>query len=375
MKSNTMQRLLASTLMLAAASAQGFLYLPATLSPDTTELSTYNLRPFMQTNARVQMFFSATETGSSSFTANAISMRYDGPIPQVGAPGPFTVQRLRVHIGASAVDQPTATFSTNLTQPLTTVYDAPFSYLPDPGSAFPHPWAVPGTSLRIPFQAPVSVAIPAGGWFVVEIQMEGNNIANFGFSHAIVDGHTAPGGAAGGTATSFGQGCSASVGAPGASIGSTGVHAPGAAHFVSGQHLGANSLALLLLSGSNTTSQLGALPWNLPGTACDLYTDLDLNFVMFTDANGAIAPNQQMGAISVPANTAFNGVNIYEQFASLVAGANAWDIVLSDARAITLGTFTTPAMGVYSVSHGSNASAGVGDKVEAFGYALRVETN
>lgn len=371
-----MQRLLASALFLCATlSAQGFLYLPATLPTNSVELGSYNLRPFMQTNSRVQMFFSATETGSSAFTANAISLRYDGPIPQVGAPGPFTVQRLRVHVGTTTVARPDATFGTNLTQPLTTVHDGVFSYLPDPGSAFPHPWAVPGTSLRIPFSAPVNIVVPSGGWFVVDLQMEGNNIANFGFSHAIVDGHLTTGGVADGSASNFGQGCGVSATAPAATIGSTGVHAPGAAHFVNGQNLGANSFAILLLSGSNTTSQVGPLPWNLPGTGCDLYTDLELSFVMFPDANGSIAPNQQMGAISVPANPAFNGVPIYEQFAAIVPGANAWDLVLSDARAIVLGSFTTPTTGVYAVSHGGDANAGVGDKVEAFGYALRVETN
>lgn len=371
-----MQRFLAPALFLCATiPAQSFLYLPASLPTNTVELGSYSLRPFMQTNSRVQMFFSATETGSGAFVANAISLRYDGPIPQVGAPGPFTVQRLRVHVGTSAVARPDANFGTNLTQPLTTVYDGVFSYLPDPGSAFPHPWAAPGNSLRIPFSAPVQIAVPSGGWFVVDVQMEGNNIANFGFSHAIVDGHTTTGGVVDGSAVSFGQGCSVSPNAPAATLGTTGVHAPGAAHFVNGQNLGANTIALLLLSGSNTTSQFGTLPWNLPSTNCDLYTDLDLNFVMFTDANGSIAPNQQMGAIPVPANPAFNGVPIYEQFASIVPGANAWDIVLSNARAITLGAFTTPAMGIYTVSHGGDANAGVGDKVEPFGYALRVETN
>lgn len=371
-----MQRSLAVFSLLASlAGAQSFLHLPASTSPNFVELSSYNLRPFMQTNSRVQMFFGATETGSSSFTASALSLRYDGPIPQVGAPGPFTVQRLRVHVGATSVAQPDASFGSNLTQPLTTVFDNTFSYLPDPGSAFPHPWAAPGNSLRIPFSTPINVTIPVGGFFVVDLQMEGNNIANFGFSHAIVDGFMASGGAVNGTAVNFGQGCGIDVNAPAATMTTTGTHAPGAAHFVSGQNLGANTLALAILSGSNTTSQVGALPWNLPTTSCNLYTDLDLNFVMFTDAQGAIAPNQQMGAISVPANPAFSGVTIYEQIVSLVPGANPFDLVLSDARAITLGSFTPPSIGVYTVSHGADANAAIADRVEPFGYAVRLEVN
>ncbi len=371
-----MQRSLTAVLLLAnLACAQNFLYLPASLSPNTVELPSYNLRPFMQTNSRVQMFFSAAETGSSSFTASALSLRYDGPIPQVGAPGPFTVQRLRVGVGATAVGQPSASFGSNLSQPLVPVFDSAFSYMPDPGSAFPHPWAAPANSMRIPFSAPANIVIPVGGWLVVDVQMEGNNIANFGFSHAIVDGFTGTGGAVNGTATSFGQGCSVTNGGPTATMTTTGTHAPGAAHFVSGQNLGASTLALAILSGSNTTSQFGALPWNLPATGCNLYTDLDLSFVMFTDAAGAIAPNQQMGAISVPANSAFSGVTIYEQLVAIVPGANPFDLVLSDARAITLGSFTPPSIGVYSVSHGADANATFADRVEPFGYAARLEVN
>lgn len=371
-----MQRQLLPILLLTAAgAAQNYLYLPASRSPNVVELGSYNLRPFMQTNSRVQMFFDATEAGSSQFTANALSLRYDGPIPQVGHPGPFTVQRLRVHVGTTQVAQPTASFGSNLTQSLTTVYDGVFTYLPDPGSAFPHPWEVPSTSMRIPFTAPTSLTIPPGGWLVIDLQMEGNNIANFGFSHAILDGFMSTGGATNGTVASYGQGCSAAVGAPAATINTTGTHAPGAAHFASGQNLGANTLALLLLSGSNVTSQFGPLPLNLPATNCNLYTDIELNFVMFTDATGSIAANSQMGAVSVPANPAFAGVTIYEQFLSLVDAANPYGFVLSDARAITLGSFTPPGIGVYTVSHGSDANAGIADKVEPFGYAVRLQLN
>ena len=371
-----MQRtLLPFLLVTATAAAQSYLYLPASTSPNIVEQSSYNLRPFMQTNSRVQIFYSATEVGGSQFAASALSFRYDGPIPQVGAPGPFTVQRLRVHVGTTQVAQPTASFGANLTQPLTTVYDGAFSYLPDPGSAFPHPWEVPNTSMRVPFNAPLGVTIPAGGWLVVDVQMEGNNIANFGFSHAILDGFMTTGGATNGSASNFGQGCSASAGAPAATISTTGTHAPGAAHFVSGQNLGASTIALLVLSGSNTTSQYGQLPFNLPTTGCSLYTETELSFLMFTDANGSIAPNSQMGAISVPAEPAFAGVTIYEQFVSLVQSANPFGFVLSDARAVTLGSFSTPTLGVYTVSHGADANATVADKVEPFGYALRIQLN
>src|SRR5712672_2928567 len=160
-------RAVAVAALAVTASAQNFAYLPASLSPNTNELPAYKVRPFMQANARVQMFFDATEAGSSSFIADHLSLRYDGPIPQVGAPGPFTIQRLQIRIGATAVALPGARFADNLSQPLTTVLDSAWSYLPDPGSAAPQPWGDPGNSLTFPFTAPATVNIPPNGWLVI----------------------------------------------------------------------------------------------------------------------------------------------------------------------------------------------------------------
>jgi hypothetical protein len=365
---------IAVSMFAAAASAQSFLELPASTAP-AFESPNYNLRPFMQTNCRLQMFFDATEAGSSAFTAEALALRYDGPIPQVGAPGPFQIQRLQILVGSTAVALPAADFAQNLTQPLVSVFDGPWSYLPDPGSASPHPWGAPSGSLRFPFTNPAPIAIPAGGWFVVEIRMQGNNIANFGFSHAILDGYTGSGGVADGTAVNFGQGCSAAPLAPPATISSTGTYAPGAAHFVSGQNLGANTLVIGVLGGSDTNSTFGQLPFQLPTTTCELLTSIDLDWLMLSDAGGAIQPDQQSAAIAVPPNPAFAGVTIYEQLISIVPGANAFDLVLSDARAITLGSVQAPPIGVYTVSHGADANAAIADRVEPFGYAVQLQVH
>src|SRR5687767_1195240 len=120
-------------LLASAATAQGFLHLPASLSPATSELPNYALAPFAHGNSRVQMFFAASDVGASSFTANGRSLRWGGPLPQVGAPGPFGIQRLTLRIGATSVALPGATFAANLSQPLTTVLDGPWTYSPDPG--------------------------------------------------------------------------------------------------------------------------------------------------------------------------------------------------------------------------------------------------
>ncbi|MGE3172620.1 MAG: hypothetical protein AB7O97_08325 [Planctomycetota bacterium] len=362
-----------TTLLAATAGAQTYLHLPASFVPDAVELADYEIRPLMQTNCRLQMFFDAAETGSSAFTALELALRYDGPIPQVGAPGPFQIQRLQVLIGSSAAGIPGADFAQNLTQPLQTVFDGPWTYLPDPGSGFPQPWGGPGNSLRFPFTTPAAVTIPTGGWFVVELRMQGNNIAGFGFSHAILDGVETFGGVTDGTRTSYGTGCSAATGAPAATISATGNFAPGTAHFVAGQNLGANTLAIGVLGGSNAMSTFGPLPVTLPGTTCSLLASTDITWLAFTNAAGAVAPDLQSSAIVVPPVPAFAGARLYEQWISLVPAANPFGLIVSDALDVQLGSIQPPTTGIYLVSHGTQSDAAIADEVRPFGYAVELQ--
>ena len=202
---------LPSVLLLCAAAipAQSFLELPASANP-AQELPNYGLPPFAYSNARVQMFFDANEVGATNFTATGVSFRWDGPLPQVGAPGPFTIQRLRIGIGTTAVALPEARFAANLTSALTPAFDSPVTYFPDPGSASPHGWGDPNGSLSFAFAAPVPISIPAGGWLVLDIAMENNNFSMFGFAHTLLDGIATTGGPSDGQAASFGQGCAIS---------------------------------------------------------------------------------------------------------------------------------------------------------------------
>ncbi len=121
-------------------------------------------------------------------------MRFDGPIPQVGAPGPFTITRLQVRIAVTDVAMPGMQFDANFTVPPTTVFDGPVTYLPDSGSATPAPWGGTGDTLSFPFTTPLPIWVAPGQWLLVELVMEGNNISSFGFAHAIVDGVAANGG-------------------------------------------------------------------------------------------------------------------------------------------------------------------------------------
>jgi len=356
----------------ASLSAQNYALLPATANP-AAELPSYSLVPLMQVNSRVQMFYTATEAGSSSFTADQLELRFDGPIPQVGAPGPFTIQRLRILIGSTTVAMPEARFANNLTQPLTTAFDGSHTFYPDPGSGAPHPWGAPNNGLQFPFLAPVAVTIPSGGWLVIELVMEGNNIANFGYAHAMLDGAATTGGVVDGSGVTFGQGCSIGAGAA-ATIGSSGVRAPGAAHFLTGQNLGANSPVFAIFGLSNTTSTFGPLPYTLPGTNCALLTSIDLSSLLFADAAGVIAGSQPGASFAIPADNAFLGLVLHEQLAAYVAGANSWNLVLSNGLTVTLGSLNPLGRGTYTVLNGESAVSPVATEVKPFGFAVRLRT-
>ena len=350
----------------AAVSAQTYTAMPAN-SNLGFELSGFSLVPFMQPNARVQAFYDFAETGNPLFTADQLSLRFDGPIPQVGAPGPFSITRFQIRVGVSNVAAPTAQFATNLSQPLTTVFDAPISYLPDPGSASPHPWGGTNDTLTFNFTSPVTIAMAPGDWLVVEMVMEGNDIASFGFSHAIVDGNNASGGLTNGTAAAFGTGCSASVGAPAATCTTSGLYGPGGAHFLTGQNLGANTIGVAAFGF--TSFPVGT---TLPGTNCGLLVDPQLLVPFLTDAAGAVGGTTL--ALSFPADPVFNGGVLYEQLATLVPTANPLGLVTSNAQTVTFGSWTTPTRGFYTVSHDSNATAAFANAVRPFGFAVRFRT-
>ncbi|MBL9078190.1 MAG: hypothetical protein JNL08_11840 [Planctomycetes bacterium] len=364
-------------LCVAAASlpAQTYLALPATANA-AAELNSYEPRgmPFMAANSRVQMFYDSTEVGNQGFVADELALRYDGPIPAVGAPGPFTINRLVVKIGTTAVAMPSADFAANLTQPLTTVFDGPWTYWPDPGFGFPHPWGGPNDSLRFPFSAPAVVAIPTGQWLVIEIAVEGSSFSFATFSHAILDGASTSGGASNGSVSLLGQGCAIAPGQPRAAISTSGLYAPGAAHHVQATGLGANTIAACVFGVDAAQTGGIPLPLTLPGTDCTIYVDPILLNPILTDASGAITGVQPAATLSLPADPSFNSLVVYEQVLSLWPTANAWGFVLTDAARVQLGTFATPGRGTYSISHDTSATAPYANDVSTFGFAARLRT-
>jgi hypothetical protein len=354
----------------ASALAQGTLHLPASFAPDGNELDRWNDVPLMRKNARAQSFYDALETGATAFTARELSWRYDGPIPKVGAPGPFTA-RVRLALGSTAVPLPGASFAQNLSQPLTVAFDQTISYLPDPGSQTPEPWGGPQGGLVFPLIAPVPIAVPAGGWFVVDMSVTDNT--NDGLTHALLDGATVAGGPIDGNAFSSGIGCAAAPTAPTATIATSGVHAPGAAHSVHGRGLGAFASVFAGIGFSDSVGPVGPLPFTLPGTTCLIRHGWDAYWVMQADASGAVAAFAPPSLFPVSPNPALSNLTFFEQLASVVPGANPpWGLVFSDLRTVTLGTLSAPPRGIYLVSHKDSASAPVADSVRPFGFALRV---
>lgn len=365
--------LLGPCLVLAAAlPAQNHLLLPASAQP-ANELPDAELTglPLMAQDARVQMFFDATETGSTNFVADEIALRYDGPIPAVGAPGPFTIGRLVVRVGKSQVAMPTADFGANLTQPLTTVHDGPWTYWPDDGSGMPQPWGGPNGSLTFAFSTPVPIALGPGEWFVVEMIVEGNGVT---FAHAILDSAATTGGPENGTATTFGQGCEAGPGQPPAAISTFGLYAPGTAHHVNATGIGSNAIAVCAFGVDDQSSGGIPLPLTLPGTDCTFYFDPILLQPLLADPTGAITGVQPAATLSMPADTSFNGLRVFEQVLSLVPAANSWGFVLTNAAQVDLGTFTAPGRGTVTVMHDTSATALYANDVRTFGFAMRVRT-
>ncbi|MEZ5965719.1 MAG: hypothetical protein R3F56_17930 [Planctomycetota bacterium] len=364
--------LVLATLLAGAASAQNFLYMPASRAPQTQELGSFRIVPLMRPSARTQMFYDATEAGSASFLATGLALRYDGPIPPVGAPGPFTIQRLTIAVGTTTRAIPGPDFAANLTQPLTTVFDGPVTYWPDQGTSGPEPWGAANDRLNFPFTQPVQIAVPAGGFFVVDLTIDGNGLN--GQAHTMLDAALGAGGPVDGIVSNRGVGCSVTTGGTNATISTSGIHAPGGVHSIWGDALGANSPVFAMIGGSDTTAPFGPLPLLLPGTACHIYTSSDVMLPLRADGAGSLAPFARGSTVAIPALSLFQGAVLFEQLAAYVPGANPFNLVLSDERVVQLGTLTPISPGFYAVSHGFDAAAPIADDAGPHGYALRVQT-
>ena len=359
-------------LLASPALAQSYLYLPASASPANQELNSYSFVPFMQPSGKVQFFYKSSEVGASLFMVRELAFRYDGPTPKVGVPGPFTIARLRIDVGSTAVARPGAEFEKNLTTPLTKAFEQAISFMPDSGSATPDVWGTPSGSLAFPFANPVQVTIPTNGWFVVQLTLEANT--NRGLAHAIVDAQKYTG-IVDGSATSNGIGCTDGVSTSPALILTSGTYAPGSAHSIYGSNLGSNAPVLTMIGASDQNYAGLNLPFTLPGTTCTAYASFDFMMAQNADITGAILAQSASSFLTIPADPAFSGAMLFEQHVALVAGANTYGLVMSDKRNIVLGTYTAPVNGTWFVGNGDSATAPAATLADALGFALRVRTN
>ncbi len=221
------------------------------------------------------------------------------------------------------------------------------------------------------FNAPLTVTVPAGGWLVIELVMEGNSLN--GGAHAFLDAIQVGGGPVDGSVVLSGTGCAATTGGMPMTAAVSGVSAPGAAHFVTGANLRPNAPAFVILGLDDTTSPFGALPFQLPGTTCSLLVRPDVYTLVIADAAGELEASAST-ALAVPADPAFAGLVIHEQLLGLATGANTAGFALSNKVSVTLGTFAAPNSEVYMVSHGTDANAAIADEVAPLGYAMRLVT-
>ena len=353
------------------ANAQTFRHLPGSMSPANSELNSWNEVPFMRTQTRLQVFYGANELdGASAFTADQLSLRYDGPIPRVGQSGPFAIGRMRIRIGVTNVAEPDNRLDANLTTPLTTVFDGAHSYFPDPGSGFPEPWGGPQGTLTFPFTQPASVQVPQGSWLVVEFTMQGNT--NLALTHALIDAGKSIGGWTEGTAVVSQTGCPASGTTP-AAIVPGGVYAPGATMSFGGSALGVASPVYTFLGFDDQNGFGTTLPLTVPGTSCRVYSTWDIGLPQIAGLDGSIPVGAPASLLPVPLNPWLNGAVFHVQHVALANGANLpWGLAFSDKLTVTLGNLTTPDKAIRTASDKDSATSSLGNVLTAEAVAMRL---
>jgi hypothetical protein len=244
--------------------------------------------------------------------------------------------------------------------------------MPDGGSAIPDVFGGPNGTLAFPFASPVSVTIPPSGWLVVQLTLQANT--NQGLAHAILDAQKFTG-VADGRASSSGTGCTDGKSSSTSLILTSGTYAPGAAHSIHGSNLGASANVMTVI-GASDASYLGiGLPYPLPGTSCTAFASFDLVMPQVADATGAILPQSASSFLSVPPAPELGGALLFEQHVSLVPGANAYGVVTSDKRTITLGGYVAPTNGVWYAANGDSATAPAATLADALGFAARLRVN
>lgn len=360
----------AAAVLSGSGLAQSLLPVPTTGGTATGDLNATTPFPFGSSQCRVQFWYGAEELPLSAFTALALSLRYDGPVPPAGNAGPHAIQRVRIRIGTSQTTQPGASFEHHLTQPLTEVFDGAWSYFLDPSSVGPTPFGAPQGTLRWTLAQPTAVVLPAGSWFVVEFVIEGNLGAGMG--HAALDAYRGTGAPVNGTAVSRGIGCAVPGALASATIATFGSYAPGAAYALHGTNLGSGAGILTSISLSDQVG-IGALPLQIPGSSCWIHTGFDVLQLRLANANGTLVGTLPGTWIAVPADPAFNSLQLFHQHLAIHPGANPSGIIASNYRAVTLGDAATPNVRLWLAGNDIEANSEAANVVQVAAPALQLE--
>ncbi len=367
---------LAIACMLAAGSnlapAQA-LVLPSSLSAQTTELAHSSFVPLMTATSRLQVLYDESElAGRTQFLIQRVSVRYDGPTASMARA--HVIAQLTMQLGVTGQSSATAgsVFAGNLTQPLVTALrDVRVNYMTD-GNAMPGPEAFGGANGEFTFllPQPVSVAIPMGGAFVLDLAVDGNDNTS---DSAQLDFFIDPANLQNsGAAVTNGRGCPLGVTLPGPVLDTIGNYEPGGAISIFG-----SSFAPNMPVGIVVTAQVFASPLAFPSTSptCWAYVDPSTTVLALGTTSTASGGVRGGDPLPIPKRPAPAGAVIYVQSVTPVTlfSGNGFGLASSNYRTLLVGALKVPTAGAWVAASVSNARATVASTAFYGGLALRLE--
>ena len=367
---------LATTLVLAAgsslASAQA-LVLPGSLSPQINELAHSSYVPLMTTASRLQVLYDESElAGRTQFLIQRVSLRYNGPMSSMARA--HVLAQLTMQLGVTGHSSASAgsVFAGNLTQPLVTpLRDVRVNYMAD-GNAVPGPEAFGGANGEFTFllPQPVSVAIPAGGAFVLDLAVTGNdNTSDSAHLDFFIDAANLQNP---GAAITNGRGCPLGVALPGPVLDTIGNYEPGGAISIFG-----HSFAPSVPVGIVVTAHVFASPLAFPSTSpsCWAYVDPSTTVLSLGVTSSASGGVRGGDPLPIPKRPPPAGAVIYVQSVTPVAlfAGNGFGLASSNYRTIQVGALKVPTIGAWVAASATDARATVASTAFYGGLALRLE--
>lgn len=359
--------MLALAVCLGPAMAQS---LPVTRSTARKDLVGAGSDVLMKSDVRMQQFYAVREIGRSTVSVRAVSLRFDGP--SAGAAlAQHTIGSLEISIGSTgrAIDELTADFEFNLTRPLHPIVQRQqFVYHTDARATGVDAWGGHARELYFKLATPVVIQVPAGGCLVFEMRIADNSNGMAGDS-ALLDYHADTRAVTKGVAITEGTGCWHGVPM---TVDTIGDYEPGAAFFISGSGMPANSPIAMLV-----TERLVDQPFVFPGSLnCWVYADVATGFLlpMTSDFNGNILPESESSGVPLPRSPRMRGSLLYVQaVAPMPVGSPYGTALTSDYRTIKIGDTPSPRVRAWNVSSDAGSDAPIANRSRAGALALRID--